>query len=54
MTMPMEHFVNNMTNLLNKHAPLKKFSKFKFIFKTKPWITAREKSISIKNALFKR
>ena len=54
MAMLMENFVNNMTNLLNKHAPLKKFSKFKLIFKTKPWITARQKSICVKNALFKR
>ena len=53
--MPMENFVNNMNDLLSKHAPLKKFSKFNLIFKTKPWITsARQKSISIKNALFKR
>ena len=52
---PMENFVNNMNDLLNRQAPLKKFSKFKLIFKTKPWITsACQKSISIKNALFKR
>ena len=34
---------------------LKNFSKYKLKFKTKPWITATlQKSISIKNALFKR
>ena len=34
---------------------LKKISKYKLKFKTKPWITATlQKSISIKNALFKR
>ena len=51
----MENFVNNMNDLLDKHAPFKKISKYKLKFKTKPWITpALQKSISIKNALFKR
>ena len=51
----MENFVNNMNDLLDKHAPFKKISKYKLKFKTKPWITAAlQKSISIKNALFKR
>ena len=50
----MKNFVNNMNDLLDKHAPFKKISKLKLKFKTKPWITtALEKSISIKNALFK-
>ena len=48
-------FVNNMNDLLEKHAPFIKISKYKLKFKTKPWITAAlQKSISIKNALFKR
>ena len=51
----MENFVNNMNDLLDKHAPFKKISKYKLKFKTKPWITPPlQKSISIKNALFKR
>ena len=51
----LENFANNMNDLLDKHAPFKKISKFKLKFKTKPWITAAlQKSISIKNALFKR
>ena len=51
----MENFVNNMNDLLDKHVPFKKISKYKLKFKTKPWITpALQKSISIKNALFKR
>ena len=40
-----------MNDLLDKHGPLKKISKYKLKFKTKPWITpALQKS----NALFKR
>ena len=51
----MENFVNNMNDLLDKHTPFKKISKYKLKLKTKPWITpALQKSISIKNALFKR
>ena len=54
----MENFVNNMNDLLDKYGPLKKISKYKLKFKTKPWIIAAlQKSISIKNvknALFKR
>ena len=49
-------FVNNMNDLLYKHASLKKKknSKYKLKFKTKPWITATpQKSISIKHALSK-
>ena len=46
----MENFVNKMNDLLDKPPPLKKISKFKLKFKTKPWITAAlQKSISIKN-----
>ena len=44
-----------MNDLLDKHAPFKKISKYKLKFKTKPWITAAlQKPISIKNTLFKR
>ena len=50
-----ENFVNNMNDLLDKHAPFKKIRKCKLKFKTKPRIVpAFQKSISIKNALFKR
>ena len=49
------NFVNNINNLLDKHGLFKKISKHKLKFKTKPWITAAlQKSVSIKNALFKR
>ena len=49
-----ENFVNNMNDLLDKYAPFKKISKYNLKFKTKPWIIAAlQKSISIKNALFK-
>ena len=51
----MENFVNNIDDLLDKHAPFKEISKYKLKFKAKPWIAAVfQKSISIKNALFKR
>ena len=32
----MKSFVNNMSHLLDKHAPFKKISKYKLKFKTKP------------------
>ena len=42
-----------MNRILDKHAPLKRLSKYKLKFKTKPWITtALKKSISVKNKLF--
>ena len=42
-----------MNRILDKYAPLKKLSKHKLKFKTKPWITtALQQSISIKNKLF--
>ena len=51
----MEKFVDNMNDLLDKHAPFKKTSKYKLKFKSKPWVTAAlQKSISIKNSLFKK
>ena len=44
---------DSMSRILDKHAPLKKLSKYKLKFKTKPWITtALQKSISVKNKLF--
>ena len=50
-----ENLVNNMNDLLDKHVPFKKISKYKSKFKTIPWITtALQKSISIKNDLFKK
>ena len=50
----MENFVN-VNDLLDKHVPFKKISKYKLKFKTKPWITAAlQKSISIKNSVFKK
>ena len=45
----MEKFVNNINDLLDKHAPLKKISSYQSKFRTKPF-----KAKSIKNALFKR
>ena len=49
------NFVINMNDILDKHTPFKKISKYKLKFKTKPWITAAlQKPISIKNYLFKK
>ena len=46
------NFINAMNSLLNKYAHFKKISKYKFKFKTKPWITfGIQKSISVKNRL---
>ena len=48
-----QNFFNSMNGILDKHAPLKKLSKYKTKFKTKPRITtALQKSSSIKNKLF--
>ena len=48
-----QNFFDSMNRILNKHAPLKRLSKYKRKFKTKPWITmALHKYISIKNKLF--
>ena len=50
-----KNFLNAMNLLLNNYAPFKKISKYKFKFKTKPWITfAIQKLISIKNKLLKK
>ena len=49
-----QNVFESMSNIIDKHAPLKKLSKYKLKFKTKPWIfTALQKSISIKNKLFR-
>ena len=42
-----------MSNILDKYAPFKKITKYKFKFRTKPWITPTlQKSISIQNKIF--
>ena len=51
----MDSFLNNISSILDVHAPLKKVNKYKLKFKTKPWITpALQKSISIKHNLLKK
>ena len=51
----MDSFLNNINSILNAHALLKRFNKYKLKFKTKPWITpVLEKSIFIKNNLLKK
>ena len=48
-----QNFFDSLNRILDKHAPLKKLSKYKRKFKTKPWITmALQKFISITNKLF--
>ena len=43
-----------MSKIIDKHAPLKKLSKYKLKFKTKPWITtALQKSVPIMKQLFR-
>ena len=43
-------FLNKINFILDKYAPLKKVSKSKLKFKSKPWITSGiQKSISLKN-----
>ena len=34
-----QNFFDSMSRILDEHAPLKKLSKYKIKFKTKPWIT---------------
>ena len=44
-----------MNSILDEHAPLKLFNKYKLKFNSKPWITpAIQKSISVRNNLLKR
>ena len=48
-----QNIFDSMSRILDKHSPLKKLSKYKLKFKTKPWFTtALKKSVSIKNKLF--
>ena len=48
-----QNIFDSMKRILDKHALLKRLSKYKLNFKTKPWITmALQKSFSIKNKLF--
>ena len=45
-------YLDKINILLNTYAPLKKISKYKLKFKSKPWITLDlQKSISVKNKL---
>ena len=49
------NFLNAMSSLLHKYSPVKKISRYRLKFKTKPWITLGiQKSISLKNKLLKR
>ena len=49
-----QNFFDSINNILDKHGPFKKITKYKLKFRTKPWITsALQKSISIKNKIFK-
>ena len=51
----MESFLNNISSILDPHAPLKKVNKYKLKFKTKPWITpALQKSVFNKNNSLKK
>ena len=44
-----------MNSILDSNAPFKRFNKYKFRFKTRPWITsALQKSIPPKNSLFNK
>ena len=45
-------YLDQINMLLDTYAPLKRISKYKLKFKSKPWITLGSlKSISIKNKL---
>ena len=51
----LETYLSKINSLLDTHAPLKKISKYKLKFKTKPWITpGLQKSIAVKNKLLKK
>lgn len=48
-------FYKKISEIIDKHAPMKKISKRELKIKSKPWITpAIKKSISIKNNLYKK
>ena len=44
-----ESFLNNIDSILDSNAPFKRVNKYKLRFKTKPWISPLQKSISVKN-----
>ena len=47
------NFLKRINAILDNHAPLRKVTKKKLRFRSKPWITlGLQKSISIKNSLF--
>ena len=51
----LDNFLKNINELLDKHAPYKKLTKYKLKLKTKPWISlGLQKSISIKNSMFRK
>ena len=46
-------YLDKINTFLDTYAPLKRINKYKFKFKSKPWITfALQKSIPVKNKLF--
>ena len=50
-----ENFLHKITYILNKYSPIKKVSKQKLKFKSKPWITPGvQKSILVKNELLSK
>ena len=51
----LETYLSKVNSLLHTHASLKKNSKYKLKFKTKPWITpGLQKSVAIKTKLLKK
>ena len=51
----MDSYLDHMNTILDIHAPYKKVSKYKLMFKLKSWITpALQKSISVKNSLLQK
>ena len=44
-----ESFLSKINSLLSNCTPLKKINKYKLKFRSKPWITGLQKSISVKN-----
>ena len=51
----LETYLSKINSLLDTHAPLKKNSKYKLTFKTKPCITpGLQKSFAVKNKLLKK
>ena len=48
-------FYNKVTQIIDKHFPIKQLSKKDMRFKSKPWITpAIEKSINVKNRIYRK